>query len=109
MRNLVIVLFHLQHLSITLGETEKGIVSSIEHVGHPSNVKSEMGTNWSTTSRMKTIHHNWWNSTYLSERKEYLKDVINELDPHKPVSCLKTIVCYKSSGYPAISKLLSHY
>jgi len=73
-----------EDISITLGETEKGNVASIEHIGHPSNVKSEMGTNWSTTSRMRTIHHNWMNSTYLSERKEYLKDVINELDPHKP-------------------------
>jgi len=71
--------------SITLGETEKGSVPPIEHIGCPSNVKSEMGTNWSETRRMKDVHYNWWNSSYLRERSDYLRDIIDELDPHKPV------------------------
>ncbi|XP_066911771.1 MYCBP-associated protein-like isoform X2 [Clytia hemisphaerica] len=73
-----------QGVSVTLSETEKGNVPSIEHVGHPANIKSEMGNTWSATHRMKNVHFNWWNSSYLNERREYLKDVMDELDPHKP-------------------------
>ena len=78
--------FTILSFSVTLSETEKGNVPSIEHVGHPANIKSEMGNTWSATHRMKDVHFNWWNSSYLNERREYLKDVMDELDPHKPVS-----------------------
>ncbi len=42
------------------------------------------GTRW---ARPRTpFHKPWHKSPYLQERKQQLQPVMNELDPHEPVS-----------------------
>lgn len=67
-------------ISITLNQTERGLVPPIEHIGHPSHIREEMGMG--NTSRLQNVP--WWNSSYLHERREHLQDVIDEMDPHMP-------------------------
>lgn len=74
-------LFCVSLYSITLNQTERGLVPPIEHIGHPSHIREEMGMG--NTSRLQNVP--WWNSSYLHERREHLQDVIDEMDPHMPV------------------------
>ena len=73
--------------SMTLTQTERGYPPVVEHVGKPVAVRREMGIDWSDTEsyRSTMVHHSWRKSDYLQKRKEELKDVIDELCPHKPV------------------------
>ena len=73
-------------ISVTLSKTEKGFAPPVEHIGQPAHVQKEMGMTWSETSRMANVHYPWLKSGYLQERKKQLQKVINELDPHSPVS-----------------------
>lgn len=80
--------------SITLGEAEKGNVSPVEHIGNPSSIKRRMGTDWNETRRTSNVHKDWWKSSYLDERQKYFKDVIDEMDPHKPVNRISICVVF---------------
>ena len=44
------------------------------------------GIEWSNTHRSASVHYPWQKSTYLQERTTQLQNVLNELDPHQPVS-----------------------
>ena len=46
------------------------------------------GVGWSDTESLRStvVHFPWKKSKYLETRKEELKEVINELCPHKPVN-----------------------
>lgn len=72
-------------VNITLNRTEKGDVPSVEHVGYPSTIKKEMGSDWKMTHRMKYTHYPWWKSEYLHERQKHLQNVIDELNPHNAI------------------------
>ncbi len=78
--------------SMTLTQTERGYPPVVEHVGKPVAVRREMGIDWSDTEsyRSTMVHHSWRKSDYLQKRKEELKDVIDELCPHKPVCISRT-------------------
>lgn len=45
-----------------------------------------LGIEWSNTHRSVSVHYPWQKSSYLQERTTQLQNVLNELDPHQPVS-----------------------
>ncbi|XP_028402373.1 MYCBP-associated protein-like [Dendronephthya gigantea] len=73
-------------IHMTLTQTERGYPPVVEHVAKPITVRKEMGFDWSDTEsyRSTLIHHPWRKSEYLHQRKEELRDLIEELCPHKP-------------------------
>ncbi|CAB4009367.1 Hypothetical predicted protein, partial [Paramuricea clavata] len=73
-------------IHMTLTQTERGYPPVVENVGKPVTVRREMGIDWSDTEsyRSTLVHHPWRKSDYLHKRKEELKEVIDELCPHKP-------------------------
>ncbi|XP_046857435.1 MYCBP-associated protein-like [Xenia sp. Carnegie-2017] len=73
-------------IHMTLTQTERGYPSVVEHVGKPLSVRAEMGMNWPNTEsyRSMMVHSPWKKSSYLCQRKNELKDAIDEICPHKP-------------------------
>jgi hypothetical protein len=54
-------------------------------MGVPKSIRNEKGWHW-PPYHTTPVHYPWHKNPYLEERKNQLKDVINDLDPHKPVS-----------------------
>jgi len=71
-------------IQMTLTQTEKGFAPPIEHIGRPDTIKQSVGIDWNETRRLASIHYPWLKSQYLQERKEKLKNVIEEMNPHQP-------------------------
>ena len=76
---------------MTLTQTEKGFAPPIEHIGRPDTIKQSVGIDWNETRRLASIHYPWLKSQYLQERKEKLKNVIEEMNPHQPVRYLDVL------------------
>jgi len=70
---------------MTLSQSERGYPKPIEHVGVPKSIRSEKGWYWSPT-HTNAVHYPWHKAPYLESRKKQLQTVIDELDPHNPVS-----------------------
>ena len=53
------------------------------------------GVDWSDTEsyRSTMVHRSWRKSDYLHKRTEELKDVIDELCPHRPVCSTEMFMC----------------
>lgn len=96
-------IFYLQHdfidknllhdisiYSMTLTKSEQGYPRPIEHIGVPKSVRNEKGWYW-PPHHTTPVHYPWHKNPYLEERKEQLKDVITELDPHRPVCSVKVV------------------
>eukprot|EP00794_Sanderia_malayensis_P007220 gene7220-8028_t len=71
-------------INMTLTQTERGYAPAVEHIGKPDSTRLAMGTDWYVTRRMAHIHYPWLKSEYLNQRKDQLRNVIDELTPHKP-------------------------
>eukprot|EP00105_Crassostrea_gigas_P026752 XP_011447824.1 PREDICTED: MYCBP-associated protein-like isoform X3 [Crassostrea gigas] len=70
-------------IHMTLTKSEQGYPRPIEHIGVPKSVRNEKGWYW-PPHHTTPVHYPWHKNPYLEERKEQLKDVITELDPHRP-------------------------
>lgn len=70
-------------IHMTLTKSEQGYPHPIEHIGIPKSVRNEKGWYW-PPHHTTPVHYPWHKNPYLEERKENLKDVITELDPHRP-------------------------
>ena len=68
----------------TLTLTEKGFPPEIENIGISQLVQKEKGL---TPSLEKNVpaHFTWKESPYLSERKDYLEEVLDEIAPPQQV------------------------
>lgn len=82
---------------MTLTKSEQGYPRPIEHIGVPKSVRNEKGWYW-PPHHTTPVHYPWHKNPYLEERKENLKDVITELDPHRPV-CISSV---KVAGWSII-------
>ncbi|KAK2157198.1 hypothetical protein LSH36_196g08021 [Paralvinella palmiformis] len=72
----------LTGIHMAMSQTEKGYPPPIEHVGVPSIVQQEKGTDW---EKPRTpFHKPWHKSPYLRQRQVQLEPIIKELDPHEP-------------------------
>ena len=74
--------------SMTLKQSERGYPKPIEHLGIPGCVREEKGWYWNPNHRAP-VHYPWHKSPYLEQRKKELQPIIDELDPHEPVSHLR--------------------
>lgn len=77
---------------MTLTKSEQGYPRPIEHIGIPKSVRNEKGWYW-PPHHTTPVHYPWHKNPYLEERKENLKDVITELDPHRPVCSVEVAGC----------------
>ena len=68
------------------------------------------GIDWSDTEsyRSTLVHHPWRKSDYLHKRKEELKEVIDELFPHKPV-CITQIPTRYSQSWTTLIRTSNGY
>ena len=76
---------------MTLTQTERGYAPPVEHIGRPETIRKSMGTDWMETRRIAHIHCPWLKSEYLDRRRWELRNVINEMAPHRPVSVFSAI------------------
>ena len=65
--------------------TEQGHPPELELVGVPDYIRREKGVSLGLEKNVPS-HYTWKESLYLAQRKNDLKMVSRELDPHYPVS-----------------------
>ncbi|XP_061190862.1 MYCBP-associated protein-like isoform X2 [Saccostrea echinata] len=70
-------------IHMTLTKSEQGYPPPVEHIGVPKAIRNEKGWNW-PPYHTTPVHYPWHKNPYLEERKNQLKEVISELDPHRP-------------------------
>ncbi|XP_056002049.1 MYCBP-associated protein-like isoform X3 [Ostrea edulis] len=70
-------------IHMTLTKSEQGYPRPVEHMGVPKSIRHEKGWHW-PPYHTTPVHYPWHKNPYLEDRKGQLKDVINDLDPHKP-------------------------